>query len=100
MKIVTARLHGEWLAENGFVEGAAFTLVSEPGMITLKLREKLEKQGTVRKGGYIFVPLTSIEEAGFDVIDRFAATYEYGLIKLQKHDTIPGADKPLYFDKR
>ena len=97
MKIVTARLFGEWLSEIGFVEGAAFGITSEPGMVTLKLREKFDREGTVQKGGFIFVPLKSIEKAGFDVVDRFTATYEYGLIKLQKHDTIPGSDTPLYF---
>ena len=96
------RLSGSWLASNGFVPDSVVTVASEPGSIVIRLyengvekyvelvkyaRQKKLKILQVRKGlrnRFIDVAGSCLNKAGFSPDGQFLASYDYGLIKLQR----------------
>jgi hypothetical protein len=96
------RLSGSWLASNGFVPDSVVTVASEPGSIVIKLYEngvenyvglvKYARQNKlkilqVRKGvrnRFIDVAGSCLNKAGFSPDELFLASYDYGVIKLQR----------------
>ena len=106
VKLVTPHLVGKWLAESGFVPHAVVSVASVSGLITCTLHEDgvektaelvkyarankltlLQVQKRNTKHGviqWIDVPYACLEKSGFTPDDALLATYEYGLIKLQK----------------
>ena len=98
-----AHLGGEWLTVAGFTPDTLFSITSEQGCITLTAYDKsvvysdivmLARKNKMRlkqvyeKDGNPLITITglSVENAGFELGDIFAAEYEYGVVKLRKLD--------------
>ena len=110
VKLVNSHLVGQWLADSGFLPDEVLTVASEPGLITCKLQENgrgrtaelvrfarenklklLQVQRVNYSRSFILyfdIPASSLEKAGFSPDDTLLATYEHGLIKLQKPDFV------------
>ena len=107
IKIVSARLFGQWLEELGFVPDTVLTVDSAQGVITCQLQENgrervsaLVKHARKNKLNLLQVtpqrdnsdypqfeiPPSRFEKAGFAPDDSFLATYEYGRITLNPID--------------
>ena len=110
VKLVNPHLVGQWLADSGFLPDEVLTVASEPGVIICKLqengrertaelvkfaREKKLKLIQVQKIKYsksiihyFDIPPSCLEKAEFTPDDTLLATYEHGVIKLQKPDFV------------
>jgi len=113
VKLVTTRINGKWLGEAGFVPGAVLSVRSTPGLITCTLHENgvertaelvkyaranrlqllqvqqakyLKRSRKLGVYSYFDLPKSCIKKAGFDPDDVLLATYEHGIISLQKPD--------------
>jgi len=107
-KIPKIRLSGEWLNEIGFGIGAVATAGAEPGTMTLNLQDadteynalmkyvraqklkifQVYKEPHNRHGPQPCIGITGsiVDKAGFQPGDMLAASYQQGVIKLQKLD--------------
>jgi len=108
VKLVTAHVIGTWLAESGFVHDSVLSVASTHGLITCTLHEDglqkavelvkyarankltlLQVQKRWYKSSVILwfdIPASCLEKAGFALDETLLATYEHGIIKLQKPD--------------
>jgi|GEM_PF-1529406 len=106
--IPKVRLVGDWLNEIGFEIGAVCTAASEPGIMTLNLQDadaeynalmkyvrvhklkifQVSKEPHNRHGAQPCIGITgsAVDKAGFQPGEMLAASYQKGVIKLQKLD--------------
>jgi len=110
VKLVTQHVVGKWLGELGFIPDAVLSVASAPCLITCTLHENgventtqlvkyaranklalLQVQKKWYKSSVILwfdIPPKHLEKAGFATDETLLATYEHGLIKLQKPDFV------------
>jgi len=111
VKVVTAKLFGQWLEEIGFLAEAVFTVDAQahPGLITCQLQENglerslelvrharknklalLQVPAILPKNCYPMfeIPPACLERAGLAGDEYFLALYEHGRIQLQKLDFV------------
>ena len=108
VELTTPHVIGKWLAESGFVPDAVLAVDTQPGLITCTLQEngiertaELVKYARANKltllqvhkrkhkhGVYQWfdIPPHCLAKAGVAPDETLLATYEYGIIKLQKLD--------------
>lgn len=104
LPVLKVRLHGQWLADAGFIIHSLVTAHAEQGSITFRLRnEGMDKYSDVVKYARankmkiaqvvsendlptIGVTGSLVKSVGFDFHEMVAASYEHGIIKLQKLD--------------
>jgi hypothetical protein len=102
------QLFGTWLTELGFMLNASATTLSEPGRITLQLRDEgaekyadlvrfarqnnmklaqvREKNISGKVYPYITIPVSNIDKAGLTSGDTLLVSCAYGFINLRKFD--------------
>jgi len=107
VKIVTARIGGQWLEGLGFVPDSVLTVDSSHSLVTCKLEENgqarthelvkyarknklnlLQVRAQEDNSNYpqFVIPPSRFEKAGLTPDDFFLATYDYGLIKIHPID--------------
>jgi len=110
VKLVTPHVIGKWLGESGFIPDAVLSVASAPGLIACTLHEDGLQKATelvkyarankltllqVQKKWYkssvilwFDIPDSCLQKAEFATDETLLATYEYGIIKLQKPDFV------------